>query len=154
MYGHKSCTVPRVKGLSSVVSLLFLLLFLGAAGAQAIRGMSEQQTSARKPDLTEGGGNSTVGATRPALPQDSRERFEALDLDGDGRVSLAEAAGHAEVVTGFDRADRNRDGRLSLAEFRNLGKKPAAEKPRRPKATARTAPPGSSTAGTSSASTR
>lgn len=153
MYGHESCTVPRVKKLASFASVASLLLFLGVAGAQAIRGMSEQQTTARKPDLTEGGGNSTVGATRPALPKDGKERFAALDLDGDGRVSLAEAAGHAEVVTGFDRADRNRDGRLSPAEFRNLGKT-QVQKARRPKATARTARPGSSTSGTSSASTR
>lgn len=135
---------------------LALFPFWGPAEAQPIRGMSEQQTSGRKPDLTQGGGNSTVGATRPALPRDAGERFEALDLDGDERVSLAEAAGHAEVVAGFDRADRNRDGRLSLAEFRTLGKKPAgkAKLPRRPKATARTERPGTSTAGTSSASTR
>jgi hypothetical protein len=152
----KAAPRESVKGFAFSVCLVGVLLFPGWTEAQSIRGMSEQQTFARKPDLTQGGGNSTVGATRPSLPQDARERFEALDLDGDERVSLAEAAGHAEVVGGFDRADRNRDGRLSLAEFRNLGKKPPAKAkaPRRPKATARTERPGTSTAGTSSASTR
>lgn len=41
----------------------------------------------------------------------------ALDLDGDGQVSKAEAAGNAEVTLGFDRADRNRNGRISAAEW-------------------------------------
>lgn len=137
--------------------LAFAALFLhGEIEAQTVRGMSERQVSARKPDLTQGGGNSSVGATRPVLPEDRKAHFEALDLDDDGRVSLAEAAGHAEVVTGFERADRNRDGKLTLAEFSNLGRKPArkAQPPRRPTATARTARPGASTSGTSSASTR
>jgi Ca2+-binding EF-hand superfamily protein len=46
--------------------------------------------------------------------------FRALDLDGDGYVSLAEAAGNEDVVSRFDRADRNRDGKLSPREFANL----------------------------------
>jgi Ca2+-binding EF-hand superfamily protein len=48
--------------------------------------------------------------------------FRSLDLDGDGYVSLAEAAGDAVVVNRFDRADRNRDGKLSAKEFANLRK--------------------------------
>jgi hypothetical protein len=38
------------------------------------------------------------------------------DIDGDGRVSKAEAAGNAELMGIFDRADRDRDGRLTPAE--------------------------------------
>lgn len=53
---------------------------------------------------------------------DHEEEFTALDLDGDGKVSLAEAAGHAAVVVRFDRADRNRDGKLTMAEFNRLKK--------------------------------
>ena len=57
----------------------------------------------------------------PALAlADPAEEFLALDLTGDGLVSIAEAAGFANVVVRFDRADRNRDGRLSLAEFQRL----------------------------------
>jgi len=48
--------------------------------------------------------------------------FDTLDLNGDGFVSLSEAAGHEVVVTRFDRADRNKDGKLSRKEFANLGK--------------------------------
>jgi hypothetical protein len=55
-------------------------------------------------------------ADEPAL------EFDALDLDHDGYVTLAEAAGIADVVTRFDRADRNRDGRLSPKEFSRLSK--------------------------------
>ena len=46
--------------------------------------------------------------------------FQSLDLDGDGYVSLAEAAGDGVVVNRFDRADKNRDGKLSPKEFANL----------------------------------
>lgn len=45
------------------------------------------------------------------------EGLAALDLDGDGQVSKAEAAGNAQVTLGFDRADRNRNGRISVAEW-------------------------------------
>lgn len=48
------------------------------------------------------------------------EEFRALDLNGDGYVSAAEAAGFREIVIRFDKADRNRDGKLSRAEFARL----------------------------------
>ena len=48
------------------------------------------------------------------------EEFRALDLNGDGYVSAAEAAGFRDIVARFDKADRNRDGRLSRAEFARL----------------------------------
>ncbi len=138
-----------------ILAAMVLLAMASGAVAQGVRGVPEQ-SQAKKPDLTAGGGNSSVGASQPVLPEDRKERFEVLDLDGDGRLSLAEAAGHADVVTHFDRADRNRDGKLSLAEYRNLGKKAEAKGkkkgPRRSSATGRTAPPGASSAGTSSAS--
>ena len=50
----------------------------------------------------------------------TEEEFRALDLNGDGYVSAAEAAGFRDIVTRFDRADRNRDGRLSRAEYARL----------------------------------
>ncbi|HZM36240.1 MAG TPA: hypothetical protein VFC18_17345 [Burkholderiales bacterium] len=57
----------------------------------------------------------------PALAlADPAQEFLALDLNGDGLVSLAEAAGFANVVVRFDGADRNRDGRLTLYEFQHL----------------------------------
>ena len=83
-------------------------------------------------------------AYRPkvATGEDRTRAFYSLDLNDDGAVSLAEAAGYAEIVTRFDRADRNRDGRLTLAEFETLSKPPttkASKKDlRRREATART----------------
>ena len=61
-------------------------------------------------------------AASAARAQQVPVEFGLLDLDGDGFVTIAEAAGNAEVVTRFDRADRNRDGRLSGAEFIRLQK--------------------------------
>ena len=56
-----------------------------------------------------------------AQSQSATDRyFDSLDLNGDGYVSLAEAAGNEEVVKRFDKADRNRDGKLSRKEFANL----------------------------------
>ena len=46
--------------------------------------------------------------------------FDSLDLNGDGYVSIAEAAGNPEVVKRFDKADKNRDGKLSRKEFASL----------------------------------
>ena len=48
--------------------------------------------------------------------------FQTLDLNGDGFVSLAEAAGDPVIVQRFDKADRNRDGKLSEKEFASLSK--------------------------------
>ena len=50
------------------------------------------------------------------------DEFATLDLNGDRRVSLAEAAGHGDIVVRFDRADRNGDGRLTRGEFKRLKK--------------------------------
>ena len=58
-----------------------------------------------------------------ALAQvDHEQEFDALDLNGDKRVSLAEAAGFPNVVLRFDKADRNRDGKLTLREFNRMKK--------------------------------
>jgi hypothetical protein len=71
--------------------------------------------------------SSSAGSTAPALDTVDEQRFKALDIDGDGAISKAEAAGNADLVKGFDRADRNRDGKLSRAEYDRLGK-PKAKK--------------------------
>jgi Ca2+-binding EF-hand superfamily protein len=61
-----------------------------------------------------------LAATANAADNATDRYFRSLDLNGDGYVSLSEAAGHEVVVTRFDRADRNRDGKLSPKEFANL----------------------------------
>ena len=59
-------------------------------------------------------------AASAATAQGASVRFLILDLDGDGYVSLAEAAGIGDVVERFDRADADRDGSLSATEFDRL----------------------------------
>ena len=75
---------------------------------------------------------STASAGSTAARPTYSERhgmFRHLDIDGDGFVSKAEAAGFATVTLGFDRADRNRDGKLSFSEYDSIGTaKPAAKK--------------------------
>ena len=63
---------------------------------------------------------SAIAAGTQISRYELEEEFRALDLDGDGYVSAAEAAGFGEIVTRFDKADRNRDGKLSRAEFARL----------------------------------
>jgi hypothetical protein len=50
-------------------------------------------------------------------PQDRPAAFQQLDADGDGWISVEEAAAHPEVAANFQKADRDQDGRLSLEEF-------------------------------------
>ena len=52
----------------------------------------------------------------PSAPADG------VDIDGDGQISRAEAAGNAELTLAFDRADRNRNGRISDAEWKRYEK--------------------------------
>ena len=53
----------------------------------------------------------------PSAPLAPEAGLGALDIDGDGEVSRAEAAGNEEVVLGYDRADSNRNGKLTGAEW-------------------------------------
>jgi len=72
-------------------------------------------------------GTSTVpGAEGIDLPA----AFKRADIDGDGQVSKAEAAGNERLVVGFDRADRNHDGQLSRDEFDSIYKPRAEAKPK------------------------
>ena len=78
-----------------------------------------------------------LAALAHAQQPDHDLEFRALDLNGDGQVSLTEAAGNFEVVTKFERADRNRDGRLTRAEFERLKKlktRVAADRKKEPSA--------------------
>jgi hypothetical protein len=79
------------------------------------------------PESKKGKPSASAGASVPgpefALDAVSEQRFRALDIDGDGAISKAEAAGNADLVRGFDRADRKpRDGKLSRAEYDSVGK--------------------------------
>ena len=79
----------------------------------------------------------------------AKEGFKSLDIDGDGQVSKAEAAGNKEVTEAFDRADRNRDGKLSVAEYERYGKAQAkAQAKAKQRAAARKSEPSASAGGT------
>lgn len=108
-------------------------------------------TSARKQEESASG-----GATAQTAADQKAAAFKSLDLDGDGKVSKAEAAGHAEVTGAFDRADRNRDGQLTLAEYERYGKAKAkaqarAEAKAKAKQTAARKGEGSASAGATQA---
>jgi len=66
-----------------------------------------------------------AGGTVPDPVELKAGAYSALDLNRDGRLSLAEVAGNSEIVIRFDRADRSkRDGKLTRAEFDRLAKLP------------------------------
>jgi EF hand domain-containing protein len=109
--------------------VVFLTLSL-AAGAHADTGNVRKGSSYlefRTANAASASGGAT--ASRPPAASEKGAMFRHLDIDGDGRVSKAEAAGNAAATLGFDRADRNRDGKLSFAEYDSIGKPRPARKP-------------------------
>jgi hypothetical protein len=79
--------------------------------------------SAKKSDKT----SSSAGTSAPAQDGQKELAFKKLDLDGDGSISKAEAAGNEKLMNGFDDADKDRDGKLSRSEYDNLGTPSAAK---------------------------
>jgi hypothetical protein len=74
------------------------------------------------------------GASAPLPHQDpDRDSFTSLDLNSDGRLSLAEAAGYDDIMTRFARVDRNKDGKLTKVEFERLAKLPPPKPTAKPK---------------------
>jgi hypothetical protein len=107
--------------------LVGLIVFLAMAvlGVVAVNG-TDNPGFARQASAAAGGTAGTAGKAPPA----AKDGFNSLDLDKDGKLTLAEAAGYAEIVTRFDRADGNRDGKLTQAEFDRLAKLPPAKAPK------------------------
>ncbi|HJY75682.1 MAG TPA: hypothetical protein VKE95_03575 [Burkholderiales bacterium] len=108
-------------------TVVVLSLLLAAAAARAdTENVRQAQSQLRFLPATAG---ASAGATAKAPASSDKEAmFRRLDIDGDGFVSKAEAAGNEPVTVGFDRADRNRDGKLSFAEYDSIGKPRAARK--------------------------
>jgi hypothetical protein len=108
------------------VIALSLLLAVAAAHADTTNVREGQSQLRFLPAAAPASGGATA---RPPASSDKEAMFRSLDIDGDGFVSKAEAAGHEAVTVGFDRADRNRDGKLSFAEYDSIGKpRPARKK--------------------------
>ena len=86
--------------------------------------------------------SAAAGATAESqFPEKKPGSLQALDLNGDGRLSLAEAAGHADIMARFERADGNKDGKLSQAEFDRLDKLPEKAPRQKPRAKKKAAQP-------------
>lgn len=68
-----------------------------------------------------------VAVPLAAAQQATSKSFRDLDVDNDGRISLAEAEKDADVSRAFLSADVNKDGYLSREEFGRLGQSQTPE---------------------------
>ena len=102
-----------------VLSLSIAIVIVVAVNGKSNPGMTNFELSA------------AGGASAP-LPRSSGP-FDGLDADGDGKLSLAEAAGYGDIVVNFHRVDRNKDGRLTKAEFDRMAKLPPPKERRKAK---------------------
>jgi hypothetical protein len=107
-----------------LVAGLILFFAMAITGVIAVNGVNNPGVGPAQASAAAGG---TAGAP---LVEEGSASLHTLDLDGDGKVSLGEAAGHAGIVTRFDRADRNRDGKLTQREFDRLAKLPPPKTPK------------------------
>ena len=114
---------PSATFAAGTVAGLVLFLAMAMMGVIAVNG-------SHNPGITRPAQAAAAGSTAETAAGPARDTFHALDLDGNGRLSLAEAAGNADVVTRFERADRNRDGNLTPAEYQRLAKLPPPKAPK------------------------
>lgn len=123
---------------SGILAGLILFLAMAFTGVVAVNGTNNPGISPVQ--------SAAAGSTGEASPVDTKPgSLASLDLNRDGHLSLAEAAGHADIVTRFNRADRNRDGKLSFAEYDSIGKpRPARKKAAKGKEVAKSKPAESS----------
>jgi len=112
---HGSCIPPAMKTL-----LLALLALPFCACVLADTRSSDENKVTKEPNAktktAKKKPSASAGASRPALDADDELAFKKYDLDGDGEISKAEAAG-TDLINAFDRGDRNKDGKLSRAEY-------------------------------------
>jgi hypothetical protein len=100
-------------------------------GGATVRDTSKDKSKAGKRP------SSSTGSSAPGSEADKAQAFKQLDMDGDGAISQAEAAGNAQLMNAFDRADKDRDGKLSRAEYDAKDSKEEAKAKARPKTQAR-----------------
>ena len=124
---------PGATFASGILVGLILFLAMAFTGVIAVNGTNNPGIGAPP--------SAAAGSTGEAAAVDAKPgSLPSLDLNRDRHLSLAEAAGYAEIVTRFDRADRNRDGKLSQTEFDRLSKVPPAKAQGKAKKPRRSAP--------------
>jgi Ca2+-binding EF-hand superfamily protein len=103
-------------------------LLIGAAFALAAGCTDDKPKSGQAADKNTDGKISsaeqrTQSAAKPTRtaankPRPQNAGFNALDKNGDGYLTRAEARGNPRLASNFKAADRNNDGKLSRAEYR------------------------------------
>ena len=101
-------------------------LLIGAAFALAAGCTDDKPKSGRAADKNNDGKTSSAGtqsAAKPTRTAANKSRpqnagFNALDKNGDGYLTRAEAKANPYLASNFKAADRNNDGKLSRAEYR------------------------------------
>jgi hypothetical protein len=122
-------TSPASKrDVNNLAKYLLVSLFAGAVTAAYAQAPTEAPKKKAKAKSSKS--SAARGATAPApLPNPENDAdFRKFDLDGDGLVSKAEAAGNYDLIVFFDRSDRSKDGKLSRLEYDRLTKAVAARK--------------------------
>ena len=100
---------------------MLLSLALGAAQAGPPANPEPKSAKAAKPAKKKGSASAGRSAPPAFVPDPAYDAsYRRSDMDGDGEVSKAEAAGNEPLVLGFFRADRNRDGKLNRQEYEAL----------------------------------
>jgi hypothetical protein len=107
---------PAATTALGVLTGLILFLSMAVTGVIAVNGVHNPGFEPRAHE------SAAAGSTGEPVFSEKAGTMPSLDLNGDGRLSLAEAAGNADIVTKFERADRNKDGKLTQAEFDRLEK--------------------------------
>lgn len=108
---------PRSTALLFAVGVLALGLGLGsAASAQTTAGTGAPATGSVTFD-TASGPVTVTSHVGNAISSDYTVDFAALDADGDGQISRAEASGNASLSAEFHVVDIDRNGRLSRVEL-------------------------------------
>jgi Putative peptidoglycan binding domain/EF hand len=87
----------------------------GRIDAQTLGALGIDQESSASAGASGGQQGASTGASRQ--PQGAKPEFGNLDANGDGQISLAEAAADTRISRDFKRADRNGDMRLDKQEF-------------------------------------
>ena len=119
---------PRISTALGVVA--GLVLSLSVALVVVVAGNGTNNPGVMRVSGESAAGGASAPLSRPA--SSAHGSFDGLDVDGDGKLSLAEAAGYGDIVTRFHRLDRNKDGKLTKAVFDRLAKLPPPKA--RPKA--------------------